>query len=129
PVQAAQRGSSGEGAGSRYPAKAQYPRRVARPSEFAHSSSSSGGAPGPSAPSTTQSKASTKAPSKRAAKKPKPGLHGDPARALVAYQAMQQNFYIPGSGLYEGEPYSYLWPFLQAFGATISVASISGQAA
>src|SRR6185437_11380374 len=76
---------------------------------------------------------SARAPSKKStkkpAKKPKPGLHGDPARALVGYAAMQQSFYIPGSGLYEGEPYSYLWPFSQAFAATISVASISGQAA
>jgi hypothetical protein len=42
---------------------------------------------------------------------------------------MQQNFYIPGSGLYEGEPYSYLWPFSQALAATVSVSNISGQAA
>jgi hypothetical protein len=66
---------------------------------------------------------------KKAAKKPKPGLHGDPARALLAYQAMQRNFYIQGSGLYEGEPYSYLWSFSQALAATIGVSSISGQAA
>jgi hypothetical protein len=46
----------------------------------------------------------------------------------MAYQAMQQNYYIPGTGLYEGEPYSYLWPFSQALTATISVANISGQA-
>jgi hypothetical protein len=140
PAQAAQRRGTGGGAGSsRYPTQALNPRRLARPSEFAHSSSSTGGASGPSAPATTPrttppSKANAKAPSKKKpAKKQvvkkKPGLQGDPARALLAYQAMQQNFYIPGSGLYEGEPYSYLWSFSQALAATISVTSISGQVA
>ncbi|MGC2374372.1 MAG: glycoside hydrolase family 76 protein [Solirubrobacteraceae bacterium] len=100
--------SHGERAGSLYPAQAQHPRRIARPSEFAHSAA--------------------KAPSKKKATKKKPGLHGDPARALLAYQAMQQNYYIPGTGLYEGEPYSYLWPFSQALTATIGVSNISGQA-
>lgn len=100
------RASRGEGAGSIYPAQAQRPSRVVRPSEFAHSSATGA----------------------KPAKK-KPALHGDPARALLAYQAMQQNFYIPGTGLYEGEPYSYLWSFSQALAATISVSSISGQAA
>lgn len=123
----------GEPAGSRYPARAQYPRKLARPSEYAHSASGAGGVsagPGsgsqaPSSGSKTPG-ASTKKTSKTT-KKPKPGLHGDPARALVGYLAMQQNFYIPGTGLYEGEPYSYLWPFSQALTATISVATIPGQ--
>ncbi len=113
----------GEGAGSRYPARAQYPRRVALPGEFARGSSNTGGASaGASAPKT--------APSGKAKKKivKKPGLHGNPARALVAYKAMQQSFYIPGTGLYEGEPYSYLWPFSQALAATVSVSNIPGQA-
>jgi Glycosyl hydrolase family 76 len=113
-----------EGAGSRYPAGAEYPRKLARPGEFAHSSSSTGGASaGPGAPTKRTSKSTKKKASKR-----KPGLHGDPARALLAYEAMQQNYYIPGSGLYEGEPYSYLWPFSQALTATISVSNIPGQA-
>jgi hypothetical protein len=129
PAQGARPRRTGEGAGSRYPAQAEYPRRVVRPGEFAHSSSSTGGASGPAAPPGTPSKATAKAPSKKKPAKKKPGLHGDPARALLAYEAMQQNFYIPGSGLYEGEPYSYLWPFSQALAATIGVASISGQAA
>jgi hypothetical protein len=146
-----------KGASSPYPAGAERPRKLARPSEFAHSSfsSSSGGtggvSPGAStpastpstkAPSTPSTKApstpSTKAPSKTtktpaskktAKKKSKPVLHGNPARALLAYEAMQQNFYIPGTGLYEGEPYSYLWPFSQALAATVSVSNIPGQAA
>jgi hypothetical protein len=124
PALAAPHAPAGEGAGSRYPAKAGYPRRLARPSEFAHSSSSTGGASvGKAAPAKPAGKSPRKPP------KRKPGLHGNPARALAAYQAMQQSFYIAGSGLYEGEPYSYLWPFSQALTATISVASISGQAA
>lgn len=115
----------GEVAGSRYPKGAEYPRRVARPGEFAHSSSNTGGAsPGQIAPPKTAGKNT-----KRKVVKRKPGLRGDAARALLAYQAMQQNFYIPGSGLYAGEPYSYLWPFSQALTTTISVSNISGQAA
>ena len=43
-------------------------------------------------------------------------------RALLAYQAMQQNFYVPGTGLYRGEPeYSFLWPFSQALAATVTL--------
>lgn len=107
-------------AASPYPAAAQYPRKVARPSQFAHGSSNGGS----SAPVT--SKSSPKHPAK---KKAAPVLHGDPARALLGYKAMQENFYIPGTGLYEGEPYSYLWPFSQALAATISVSNIRGQQA
>lgn len=113
-----------EGAASRYPAGAEHPRKLAQPGEFARSSSSTGGVSGGSAPAAkTPAKTTAKKPSR---KKTKPGLHGDPLRALVSYQAMQQNFYIPGSGLYEGEPYSYLWPFSQALAATVSVSNISG---
>jgi Glycosyl hydrolase family 76 len=58
-------------------------------------------------------------------KKPrKPVLHGDPARAQLAFEAMQKGYYILGSGLYEGEPFSYLWPFSQALAATVSVANV-----
>jgi hypothetical protein len=45
-------------------------------------------------------------------------------RALLAFQAMQHYYYIQGSGLYSGEPFSYLWPFSQALAATISMANI-----
>lgn len=61
--------------------------------------------------------------------KPKPVLHGDPARALVAFEAMQHNYYIPGSGLYQGEPFSYLWPFSQALAATVTLQNMTGIAA
>jgi hypothetical protein len=113
----------GEGAGSRYPAGAEYPRKPARSSEFAHSSSSTGGAVAGGGAGTKTSARTKKKP------KRKPGLRGNPARALVAYAAMQHNFYIPGTGLYIGEPYSYLWPFSQALVATVSVSGIRGQVA
>jgi hypothetical protein len=61
----------------------------------------------------------------RRAKKPrKPALKGNPLRALLAFQAMQQRYAIPGSALYIGEPFSYLWPFSQAMTATITMANI-----
>jgi hypothetical protein len=122
-ARAALPGHAGEGAGSRYPAGAERPRKPARANEFAHSSANTGGA--------SVSGGTRKPTSAHVKKKPrhKPGLHGNPARALLAYAAMQHNFYIPGTGLYIGEPYSYLWPFSQALVATVSVSSIRGQAA
>jgi hypothetical protein len=118
--------AAGEGAGSAYPARAQYPRKIAHPGEFARG-------PSPAARALSRGgrarKAAASASAKKKAAKRKPGLHGDPARALLAYRAMQQSFYIPGTGLYEGEPFSFLWPFSQALAATIGVANISGQSA
>ncbi len=67
--------------------------------------------------------------SQQLAKKSKPSLRGNPARALLAYQAMQQSFYLQGTGLYKGEPYSFLWPFSQALAATVSLSYIQGEAA
>lgn len=92
-------------ASSPYPAGATRPLRIARASEFAHAAA---------------------AKRKHAKPKPKPALHGDPARALLAFEAMQRNFYIPGSGLYEGEPFSYLWPFSQALAATVTMRRVGG---
>ena len=57
-------------------------------------------------------------------KAPKATPHGDPDRALLAFEAMQKHYYILGSGLYEGEPFSFLWPFSQALAATVSMANI-----
>ncbi len=76
-------------------------------------------------PSGPLAKASSK-PSSRSHKKKakKPVLSGNPARALLAFQAMQKYYYLLGSGLYKGEPFSYLWPFSQAFAATISMSNI-----
>jgi hypothetical protein len=49
-------------------------------------------------------------------------------QALAAYEAMQQNFYVPSAGLYKGEPaYSFLWPFSQALAASVSVSYIPDQ--
>src|SRR4051794_18108699 len=88
---------------STYPAGATRPRIIARPSEFA--------------------RAAKRAPAHK--KKPrKPALRGNPARALLAFQAMQKYYYLQGSGLYAGEPFSYLWPFSQALTATVTLANV-----
>jgi hypothetical protein len=42
---------------------------------------------------------------------------------------MQSYYYIQGSGLYNGEPFSYLWPFSQALAATVSLANVRGMPA
>ncbi len=102
---------------SPYPAAARRPRRVAKPSEFARTSSA--GAAARSAASSSKSRAKQHA-------KPKPILHGDPARALVAFEAMQNAYYIRGSGLYQGEPFSFLWPFSQALAATVTMSHVNG---
>lgn len=60
-------------------------------------------------------------------KRAKPALHGNPARAVLAYGAMQRSYFIGGSALYRGEPYAFLWPFSQALGATVSLAEIPSQ--
>lgn len=67
--------------------------------------------------------AAAKAPAR--SKPAKPALTGDPERALLGFQAMQQHYYIAGSGLYMGEPFSYLWPFSQALAATVSVNEVA----
>src|SRR6185437_9989344 len=90
--------------GSRYPAGVSRPRKH-----------------GGSAP-----RASPAAAKKRAKKPRKPKLRGNPARALLAFEAMQRYYYVRGSGLYAGEPFSYLWPFSQALAATVSMSNIAG---
>jgi Glycosyl hydrolase family 76 len=98
----APRTAGGAGAASRYPSA------VSRPSR------------GPAA-------AAARA---RSRKKPrKPALRGNPLRGLLAFQAMQSYYYIQGSGLYNGEPFSYLWPFSQALAATVSLANVHGMPA
>jgi hypothetical protein len=100
---------------SLYPAGATRPAFHPRASEFAHPAGSGGHARG----------AIARAAAARSHKKArKPALHGNPARALLAFQEMQSAYYIEGSGLYEGEPFSFLWPFSQALAATISVSNI-----
>jgi len=68
----------------------------------------------------------------RIATGPPAGLHGNAARSLVSYEAMQRFFYIQGTGLYGEEPYatshSFLWPVSQALAATVSASHIPRQA-
>jgi Glycosyl hydrolase family 76 len=90
-------------AGSRYPAGASRPRIYPRRWQFAH--------------------AAAKA-RKKKSKSHKLVLRGNPARALLAFQTMQKVYYLQGSGLYAGEPFSFLWPFSQALAATVSMANI-----
>ncbi len=112
---AATRHAAGQRAArSPYPAAATRALPRPRASDFARAAASSGGSAAPgSSPS-----------SKKPAKPAKPVLRGNPARALVAFQAMQKRYYVRGPGLYLGEPFSYLWPFSQALAATVSVANI-----
>ena len=69
--------------------------------------------------------ASKRKASRRRRRKPHgPVLHGDALRAYLAFEAMQRSYYIPGSGLYAGEPFSYLWPFSQALASTVTLAHV-----
>jgi hypothetical protein len=82
---------------------------------------------GSSKPTPTPTTSSSRGTSKKRPKaKPKPVLHGNAARALAAFEAMQRVYYIPGSGLYQGEPFSFLWPFSQALAATVTMANVEG---
>jgi hypothetical protein len=116
---------------SPYPAGAQRPAKIARPSEFAHSASAGGTSAGPTTPATaptakpTGTKSTTKTPApKKPAKPKKPKLPVNAERAQLAYEVMQKTYYIEGSGLYKGEPFSFLWPFSQALAASVSMANI-----
>ena len=106
---------------SPYPAGAQRPAKIAWASEFAHSASA-GGASAPSATAPARTKLTGKKPAKHAPKKPKLPVNAE--RAQLAFEAMQKTYYIEGSGLYQGEPFSFLWPFSQALAATLSMANI-----
>ena len=105
-------------AAARYPAGASRPSVRPRASEFAGSATSARPASSPGGAVAPGSVASPEQTSR------KPALHGDPERALVAFQAMQKAYYVKGTGLYAGEPYSYMWPFSQALAATVSMAGI-----
>jgi hypothetical protein len=66
-----------------------------------------------------------RAKAKKTKPKPKgPVLRGNAAKAMLAFEALQKHYYVLGSGLYEGEPFSFLWPFSQAFGATVGMAEV-----
>ena len=119
-------------AGTPYPAAAQRPVKVARASEFARpakharQASAGGTSAGGATPPAATSPASTKSTAKKpAAKKPKkPMLPVNAERGQLAFEAMQKTYYIEGSGLYKGEPFSFLWPFSQALAATVTMANI-----
>ena len=100
--------------GSRYPAGATRPAIPARRSEFAHRATSR--------PVPKSSRPGHRRPPRRKAREPL--LKGNPARALAAFEAMQRHFYVQGANLYEGEPFSYLWPFSQALAATVSLNNV-----
>jgi hypothetical protein len=95
---------------SRYPAGAQRPALTLTRAELARALA-------------RERATSARSRSKAKKHKKKPALHGDIARALLAYQAMQARYYLQGSGLYGGEPFSFLWPFSQAMTATITLAN------
>jgi hypothetical protein len=103
---------------SQYPAAATRPAIVVSPRALAHAASDGRGAPSARVAQARQGRS-------KARKQPVLGSYA--VRALLAYQAMQQNFYVPGTGLYRGEPqYSFLWPFSQALAATVSLSHIKG---
>jgi hypothetical protein len=93
-------------------ARTPYPGAVSRPLSAARRAGLADAAA--SSPATHPRKAAKKA------------LHGNPLRAERAFQAMQKYYYLDGSGLYAGEPFSFLWPFSQALAATVSMANIPG---
>jgi len=111
--------ASGAGTVNLYPAGATRPLIRPRPSEYARPPRSGRRARSLARPLARPSSHARARPKPR-----KPALHGNPARALLAFQAMQQNYYLQGSGLYDGEPFSYLWPFSQALAATVSMSNI-----
>jgi Glycosyl hydrolase family 76 len=94
---------------SRYPSRATRPAFRVAPHQLAQ---------------RAHAKASQSSSRARKKRKAKPALRGNPARALLSFQAMQRAYYIPGAGLYKGEPFSYLWPFSQALAATVSAAYV-----
>ena len=109
-------------ADSHYPAGASRPLPQALHAHSTRRSSRTGTAAGVSRTSrgARASRAKRKAPARRR----KPALHGNPLRAQRAFAAMQRFYYIAGSGLYSGEPFSYLWPFSQALAATVSMSNV-----
>jgi hypothetical protein len=116
-------------AASPYPAGATRPELVPKPSELAHNASSPSGDTGGASPpgsASTLTAGSARSSKSHSKPKPKPVLHGNSARALIAFEAMQKAYYISGSGLYEGEPFSFLWPFSQALAATVTMSHLNG---
>ena len=104
--------SASQASAGRRAATSPYPAGATRPHILA----------APKASAAARARSSAK---RKASKKPrKPALKGNPARALLAFQAMQARYEIPGSALYVGEPFSYLWPYSQALAATVTMANV-----
>jgi Glycosyl hydrolase family 76 len=86
-----------------------------------------GARPTPAPAKRAPQPSSSKPTAKHRAKRKRPKLHGDAARADAAYTAMQRAFAVAGgSGLYKGAPYSYLWGFSEALAATIAMTRVPG---
>jgi hypothetical protein len=94
-------------------AASRYPNAVSRPLE-------------PLRPAVRARSARSSRRTRSRPKPRKPPLRGNPLRAQRGFAAMQKFYYIQGSGLYSGEPFSFLWPFSQALAATVSMANIPG---
>ncbi len=107
----------------RAPAVAGYPAAASRPQIHPRASELARSAPARRASSLGAAVAPSP-PRRSSAKTRRPVLRGNPARALVAFQAMQKAYLLKHSYLYAGEPFSYLWPFSQAFAATVSMADV-----
>lgn len=63
-----------------------------------------------------------------------PGAADYARRAAAAYQAMQRQYYVSGTHLYQenspqqpGNKYSYVWPFSQAMAATLDMLGLSSR--
>lgn len=111
--------ASAAGGSSPYPAAATRAAFLVHPAQL-----TAGGGHARAARSQASAKMASKGSAKRHKKSRTQVLRGNPARALLAFQAMQKYYYLLGSGLYKGEPFSFLWPFSQAFAATVSMANI-----
>jgi hypothetical protein len=48
----------------------------------------------------------------------------DAGRARAAYAALQRHLYLPTERLYNGGPYSYVWPYTQTLAATVAMGSL-----
>ncbi|HEY7892645.1 MAG TPA: glycoside hydrolase family 76 protein [Solirubrobacteraceae bacterium] len=116
-----------------HPGADSYPPLLAGPASFVHHHNGRRNKHGHRSHSA---RSSSKHAKPRSTKRRKPRL--SPAElllrenvdsAILAYQVMQKYFYVQGTGLYKGQPYSYLWPFSQALAATVDLMGIPAEGA
>ena len=119
-------GGAGAAARSVYPAAAQRPPSAARLAQVARLRAGLAARERRAKRASASAAATGARRSRKPKKPPPPTLHGDALRALLAFEAMQRRYYVVGSGLYAGEPFSFLWPFSQAFAATVSMDNVQG---